>query len=375
MKILLDPQIFSIQNYGGISRYYTQIFNNLSKQEKIKITLPLVFSENVYLKDSILLNRKNSFIRNFYNTLNRIGISTRSKKESINRKENYKRLQKKEYDIFIPTYYDPYFLEFIGNKPFVLTVYDMIHELFPQYFIDDPFNVTNNKKILVHKASKIIAVSENTKRDILRFYPEVGEENIKVIYHGCSIKLNIHSKLELPENYLLFVGSRNYYKNFIFLIQSIKDLLNQRSDLYLVCAGGGDFNEEEVKIIQDLDLTTKVKHIHFEDNDLGTIYNKAKCFIFPSEYEGFGLPVLEAMQCECPVILPHSSSFPEVAGEAGVYYKLNDSVDLVNKIEKTLDNPAFRKEYIEKGKIQPRKFDWEKASNQCLELYYQTIKK
>lgn len=373
MKIILDPQVFNMQTYGGISRYYTEIFSRLKKNKKLSITLPIDSSNNVYIVNSGLLLKEKKLVTSFIKTLNALGISTRSLNRKISEKQTKEPLKNTNFDLFVPTYYDPYFLEHIGKTPFVLTVYDMIHELMPEYFIGDPWNVTINKKILIEKATKIIAVSKNTKKDIIKVYPYIDESKIEVIYHGNSIQINHNVVVDLPDNYILFVGSRDNYKNFYFLVEAIKDLLIKDSTLKLICAGGGEFKEEEIEIIKSIGLQEQVEQRYFEEEQLGLFYKNARCFVFPSMYEGFGIPVLESMACGCPIVLSNASSFPEVAGNAGIYFQVNNHEDLKSKIEKVLEDENYRNFYIEKGFEQVKQFDWDVASSQCLELYKKAI--
>lgn len=373
MKILLDPQIFNQQTYGGISRYYTEIFKVLKKKQELEIVLPLYHTSNFYLKDTDLLF-KNKGLTFLYNTLTSLGISTKT----LRRKKANQLLKKisteNKFDVFVPTYYNPYFLDIINNKPFVLTIYDMIHEIFPQYFVDDPYNVKVNKEKLIGKAARIIAVSHNTKKDILKIYPEINPEKIVVIHHGNSIKIDQNVKVDLPKNYLLFVGSRADYKNFKFLVNSIQNILKDNPDLTLIAAGGGHFNDEEINFIESLGLENQVVQKDFKENELGHYYKNAQCFIFPSLYEGFGIPVLESMACGCPIILSNSSSFPEVAEEAGIFFESNSEKDLQEKVNMILSNKTIREEYIKKGLEQVKKFDWNIAAEECLKVYKDAVK-
>lgn len=373
MRFILDPQIFNDQKYGGISRYYIEIFSRISNYKDTNINLPIYYSENVYFQNSILFKNKYKIEISFFKFLKKIGISSRSRISKKNKKLLELVFLKQKFDLFVPTYYNDYFLNKIYEKPYVLTVYDMIHEIFPEYFIDDPFLVAKNKLNLMLKASRIIAVSENTKKDILRIYPQIKESKIDVVYHGNSIKINEYIKVNLPENYILFVGSRPNYKNFYFLVNSITDLLKISSNLVLLCAGGGEFSPEEVDFIKKLNLENKVIQKQFNEEELGIFYKKAKCFVFPSLYEGFGIPVLESMACGCPIVLSKHSSFPEVAGNAGVYFELNNPTDLKNKIEDLLNDKNLRENYSELGLEQVKKFDWDIAANQCLQVYKKAV--
>ncbi|WP_312195954.1 glycosyltransferase family 4 protein [Epilithonimonas vandammei] len=372
MKILLDPQIFTQQTYGGISRYYTEIFSELNKREDIEVVLPIYYTDNFYLKKTNLLS-KNRILTSFYDILSFFKVSTKTLRRKKSEKFLKQVCQNNNYDVFVPTYYNPYFLDLIGEKPFVLTVYDMIHELFPQYFYDDPYRVTENKKKLIYKANRIIAVSHNTKKDILTIFPDLDPEKIHVIHHGSSIKIEDNIRIDLPSNYILYVGSRADYKNFKFLVNSINPILKENPDLMLLAAGGGEFTQEEINYIEKSHLSQQIKQQNFEENQLGHFYKNAIFFVFPSQYEGFGIPVLESMACGCPIILSDAGSFPEIAEDAGIYFDITSDDDLRKKIRMLLNDENLRKQFTEKGLEQVKKFDWKIAAEQCLDVYAQAV--
>jgi glycosyltransferase involved in cell wall biosynthesis len=373
MKILLDPQIFNSQKYGGISRYYTEIFSILSLKSNVHVTVPLYTTKNVYFNASSLITEKQKENFRIFKLFSFFGISLRKRVKKASFLEAIKSFAQDNFDLFIPTYYDPYFLEHIGSKPFVLTVYDMIHELFPQYFLGEKQNTVENKNLLMERATKIIAVSENTKRDIIRLCPKIDSNKIVVIYHGCSIKVHSNIKVDLPSKYILFVGVRENYKGFLFMINAIKDMLLANSQLFLVCAGGGGFSKGENDFIVNLGLKKKIIQRNFKEEELGVYYKNAICFVFPSMYEGFGIPVLESMASGCPIVLTNNSSLPEVAGDAGIYFEYNNSEDLKNKIEKVMSDSVFRTDYIQKGLIQAQKFTWNDAAEKCYKLYCEVV--
>jgi glycosyltransferase involved in cell wall biosynthesis len=145
--------------------------------------------------------------------------------------------------------------------------------------------------------------------------------------------------------------------------------LKNEENLFLVCAGGGNFTNAENEYISRLGLKNKILFKSFVDDELGYFYKHAECFVFPSQYEGFGIPVLESMICGCPVVLGNHSSFPEVAGDAGVYFELNNSDDLVEKINTLIKNKSVREYFSKKGIEQAKKFSWEKAALECITVY------
>jgi glycosyltransferase involved in cell wall biosynthesis len=372
VKILLDPQIFIEQQYGGISRYYTEVISILSKNDEFDIQIPILATYNNHFNESILVTNTQKKILSLINILSKIKISLKSKI----RRQNYKKAKNEisllEFDLFIPTYYNPYFIDLIKDKPFVLTVYDMIFELFPEYKLANK-ELIENKLYLIEKATRIIAVSENTKKDIIAIYPHIDSSKIDVVYHGTSIKVNNSNDISLPNKYILFVGLRGIYKNFTFFIKAISDLLLNDQELYVICAGGGKFNSDELQLINDLGIASQVIQKDFKEYQLGSFYAKAKCFVFPSIYEGFGIPVIESMSCGCPVVLAKHSSFTEVAGNAGVYFDLNDCEDLKNKIKSLLQNTTLHNDFSLKGLKQSEKFKWDDAAIKCHEVYKKAL--
>jgi glycosyltransferase involved in cell wall biosynthesis len=366
MKILLDPQIFNSQKYGGISRYYTEVFTRLATNNDI--LFPAYSVQNIYFNESNLVTFRQKAYSLYIRILYKFSIRRIENTKERNSSFFINTVLSQRFDVFVPTYYDSYFIDYLGSKPFVLTVYDMIHELFPEFFFNDKM-VVHNKKYLIEKATRIIAVSENTKKDIISIYPHIDNSKIDVVYHGCSIKVNKIDSKSLPEKYILFVGIRSNYKNFIFLVHSITDLLRNDNDLHLMCAGGGDFNFIEKELISKLGFDSQIIQKYFNEDELGYFYSRAICFVFPSMYEGFGIPVLESMTCGCPVVLGKHSSFPEVAGDAGVYFDIANAQDLKNKIQSLIQNKSLRDEFSLKGLKQVKKFSWEKAASGCLSVY------
>ncbi len=365
MKVLFDHQIFSNQNYGGISRYFWELIKNTHKNQLHEFELPLFFSNNEYIKDESLIPHS-KFLKDFRLR----GKGTLIK--HLNQIKSSQRLLSGKFDVFHPTYYDDYFLNKIKKKPFVITIYDMIHE---KFYDDYPIFQTDkktleNKKILAEKATKIIAISESTKQDILKFY-DINPEKIEVIYLGNSlINYDLSDiNIQLPEKYLLFVGNREYYKNFLLFIESISEIL-LNSNYYLICAGGGSFNSEETELLSKLKIIEKVKLIsNFTDNKLSYLYSNATAFAFPSLYEGFGIPVLEALSCNCPAILSNVSSLPEVAGNAAEYFDPTQKKSIYNAVINVIENQTRITELKNLGKERLKMFSWEKTAVETHQLY------
>jgi len=384
MRVLYDHQIFEHQRIGGVSRYFSEIIRHLP--EDVTADVSIQYSFNEYLKSlSVPFIWKDQLIA-YYSFLPKINFKGKKRLYSfiekkypkrypdffkINREESIKRLKSRDYDIFHPTFYDDYFLDYIGNKPYVLTVHDMIIELFPE-FINTP-DFIKRKKILVDNASHIIAVSQNTKRDITNVFG-TPPDKISVIYHGASLLDNQENPGNLPEKYLLYVGDRRLgYKNFAFFISSIQPILLKNKKLHIVCTGD-KFTEEETHFFKSLNIDKQIIIKFIDDKQMYSLYNNAIVFVYPSYYEGFGIPILEAFQAGCPVILSNSSCFPEVAADAGLYFNYKSPQDLRNVIENLMKDHTIRAEYINKGKLRLKNFSWEKSASRTVDVYREILK-
>jgi glycosyltransferase involved in cell wall biosynthesis len=381
MKLLYDHQVFTNQYYGGISRYFCEILHQFSSDPSIDISVALRYSCNENLCSYPALNKCWSRRNNFFSDMR--FLSAIQKRININalgllfrnQKESERMIKKQDFDIFHPTYYCPYFLKHLQKKPYVLTVYDMIHELYPGYF--SPRDPTAQwKKEVIEHATAIIAISESTKKDILRF-TNGDPERISVIYLGNPFEFlenfrNTAIRSDLLPNekpYLLFVGKRGGYKNFIFFITALTHILTKDQNLRVFCAGGGQFTASELKILKDLDIHTKVRVVRSNDYILPQLYTNARAFIFPSLYEGFGLPVLEAFSCGCPVVASNTSSLPEIGGEAACYFDPHDPGSLVQALESVIMDTHSREHYIKKGRERVSEFSWKKTVRDTKTVY------
>jgi glycosyltransferase involved in cell wall biosynthesis len=352
MKVLYDHQVFSWQRFGGISRYFYELMNNSDGLYDCDVSGR--YSGNEYIKP---LNLYKSFpVRFHFKGKTRI-INQLNKIDSI------KKIKSGKYDIIHPTYYDPYVLG--GNRnPLVITVYDMIHELYSHYFEND-ISTLKNKKTMIHSADVIIAISENTKKDILKFYPDISGKKISVIHLGTSFKIT--EKHEDKENYILFVGQRSRYKNFDNFLQAVAPLLI-KYDINLVCAGQ-KFTKKELELLGSLHISNRVVFDEFKDDKLLELYSKALTFVFPSLYEGFGIPVLEAFAAGCPAILSNTSSLPEIGGVAAVYFDPHSIADMRIVIERVITSRGLQKELEDKGRERVKQFSWNRCAHETAGVY------
>lgn len=356
MKILYDHQIFSHQKFGGVSRYFTNLIKMGNKDNNIELKLGLITSRNEYMP------RPLDFISK------RLGKKSYKRIISINKAASKRLLNDFNFDIFHPTYYHPYFLPHLKNKPFVLTIFDMMPELFPEFYPSN-FSDISRKKILVSKADRIIAISHQTKKDLVRLL-SVDEEKISVVHLNSDLTFNTKktSNYRIPKNYLLYVGTRNFYKNFPLFLKALQPILD--NDIKLVLAGGGELDKNEKQLLKELNIHSKTIHFNKLNNDLlSTLYKNAKAFIFPSLYEGFGIPILEAFSCNCPVILSDIEVFKEIAQDGANYFDPRSEESIRESIKITLGNKEFREKKVESGKKILEKYSPEKTYNDTIEVY------
>lgn len=377
MKILYDSQIFDMQRTGGVSRYFVEILSRL-KDFDIKYELPLTYSKNVYLNEKALSDLDNSKLNylyeNFLPSLNFRGKRKLWKLKNklfhndfiTNRQRDIQSLKNQDFDLFHTTFYDAYFLKYIGNKPFVLTIYDMIHEKYPEMLLDT--DTIKNKKYIAQRASKIIAISENTKQDIIDIM-KIPEDKIDVIYLGDSVLESNSLSNNKFGKYFLFTGNRTAYKNFYFMILALSDFLKTNPDVKIVCTGS-KFTDWETKFISELSLDSQVVHYFFNNNnEMYWLYHNAVAFIFPSYYEGFGIPILEAFSAECPAILADASCFREIADNGALYFNPKNKKQLAECCDKLLKDPIFRNDIISKGKMILNRYSWEKTTEETVKIY------
>jgi glycosyltransferase involved in cell wall biosynthesis len=265
----------------------------------------------------------------------------------------------------------------------VFTLHDLIFLFHPE--THKPMNrwfLTLMMPRFLRAADAVIAVSECTKRDAIRFY-RIPEEKITVIYEGVNPRFRpaspeaiaaVRARYGLPERFILYVGTIEPRKNLTTLLEAFHHLL-ATYDLRLVIVGKkGWLYERFFRRLRELGLENRVLFTGYvPDEDLPAIYSAADLFVFPSLYEGFGLPVLEAMACGTPVICSNTSSLPEVAGDAALLVDPTDARALTGAMEQVLTNERLWATLRAKGMERARGFTWEKAAYRTWEVYQQVI--
>lgn len=278
---------------------------------------------------------------------------------------------------FSPSHYAPRFCP----VPTVISVMDLSYLHFPDLFDkSDLYQLRNWTSYSVKKASKILTISKSSKNDIIKSY-SVNPGKVIVTYPGIKelSGLNpqvygmkkIENKYNISENFVLFVGTLQPRKNISKLIEAFSKVINQESkvkNLELVVVGKRGWQYEEIlEAPERFGIKERVKFLEsVNDEELSVLYKNALCYVLPSLYEGFGLPVLEAMKAGCPVITSDVSSLPEAGGNACLYVDPNDVDDIAEKIRKLVTSDKLRNDLIAKGKEQVKKFSWNKTAKETL---------
>lgn len=263
----------------------------------------------------------------------------------------------------------------------IITIHDLAFKYFPQCFPKKDLRRLNFfSDYAIKNSDKIIAVSESTKKDILKFYPKIKKEKIRVIHHGFdeanfSIMRNLEKekellqKLGITKDYILYVGAIQPRKNLKVLVESFEKLKKENLDLQLVLAGENAWLSDGIlETIKSSSFKEDIKITHqlaFEN--IGNLMRGAKIFVFPSLYEGFGLPILEAFASRVPVITANNSSLPEVGGEGALYFDATDENELADRIRNILSDESLRNNLIQNGIEQLKNFSWAKCAKETLE--------
>jgi glycosyltransferase involved in cell wall biosynthesis len=361
MKILFDYAIFFHQKLGGVSRYFLNLkkFININKKIEAKIFAP--FHTNKFLS-----NENNTFSFNFY--IDNYPNYSRRILNILN--HNLSKVYCKFFrpNIIHKTFYNKDF-NFDSNIKKVITVYDLIHEIYYNEY-HQPKGYLPKKESLSN-VDFIICPSIKTKSDLIHYY-NIKEEKIKVIYMGVHQFEKVEA-INFNKDYspfILYVGERKRYKNFLNLLKAISIKKNINNDFKLICFGGGSLTKNEQEIIADLKIdVNKIIQVEGDDSDLYHYYKKATAFVFPSKYEGLGLPQLEAMSLGCPVISSNHEAIIESVGNAAAIFDPNKPED----IAETLNNYLYSSEKLNslksKGLARSKLFSLEKCALETVAVY------
>lgn len=350
MKVYFDNILFSLQKIGGGTTFWKELLKRF------------ITFNNIDYKCFEYPDTKENSGRSQLNIPRNNIIN---KKPLFPKFERYCDLRVNEFEKFIfhSSYYRLCSSKYAVN---ITTVHDFMYELYE----------TRKLPLFIHKWQKyrairnsdvVVCISNNTKNDVLRYVKRVDPSKIRVIYNGVSqdyFPLNDYKTFEADT--LLYVGGRKRYKNFIPLIKALK-----RTNYKLIICGASLSVEE--KDILDSNLPNRYKSITYPSNkELNYYYNNVKCLLYPSEYEGFGIPIVEAQRAGCPVIAYNSSCIPEVLNDDRMLID-NLTTDSLNKLLDCLDDDDFRRDVIDRGLVNAKRFNWDIIARQYVDLYNECL--
>ncbi|KDC54829.1 glycosyltransferase family 4 protein [Pseudoalteromonas sp. S3431] len=338
MKVIVDGIIENLQDNGGCTVYFAQILTLLQKN---KINL-----NYIKFKD------KEGNIPLF-------GENTKVSCHIPKWQERWRDVVLK--DVTSDTVFHSTHYRLAKQKvKTVTTVHDFTYELYRK----GPAKWMHSwqKFRAIRNSDLVICVSQNTADDLMKFCP-IDPKKIRVVYNGVSPDYHRLSSVE-KTNEVVFIGARGWYKNFTLAVETLK----HQPELMLSIVGGGKLSDEEVQLLESK-IPGRYKWLgRLTDEELNQVYNRAHCLFYPSSYEGFGIPVIEAMRSGCPVIAVNVSSIPEVAGSAAILTKQADLASF-NQAFCTLNNEHTRKDIILRGLEQANRFSWEKCYQDTLAVY------
>lgn len=366
MKIVYDYQIFSAQSYGGVSRYFSELAKCLYRRQggDVKILAPLYKNNYVHALDT-----------NIVTGFHAPEIPKTGKLLNVcNHMISKYWLGKVKPDILHETYYTNKSIAVNGDAKTVITVYDMIHEKFSDYFSSG--NTTALVKLqAVKRANHVICVSETTKQDLLNI-TGIEPNKISVVHLGFDlVKSPEVTKGEvINEPYILYVGMRNGYKNFKNLLKAYSCNQAIHKHCKLVCFGGGKFTAKELEECARLGLSEdRLLWFGGSDQILARLYRYALAFVYPSLYEGFGIPPLEAMSHGCPVVCSAGGSIPEVVGDAGEFFDPYNEEAIGEAIERVIASSERTEILRTLGEKRITQFSWESCANETYKVYESLI--
>lgn len=367
MRIFFDHQVFSLQDAGGAARYHYELLYHLRNFSDVKAEIYLGLSNSIYPFSS--LNGPRLRVTSAASPLPP-GAKRYTVNEAIS---NLAVLSRGNYDIYHPTLYRA--MPFVRRQRMVVTHHDCAHEAYPHLFRNSEI-ISKNKRKLYQAADAILCVSNSSRKDLLSYY-EIDPKRAFVVHHGIKPLPTDESPFPggtLPKRpYLLFVGFRETYKNFSLLLSTYATAGLAR-DFDLIAVGGSGFSDAEKAEFVRLNVNESVKHFfRISDGELSQLYRRATLFVYPSLYEGFGFPPLEAMSVGCPVLVSCSSCLPEICGEGAFYFDPSEPGSLQRSLLELLCSQELLNSKISSGYNQVEKYRWSKTAEETYRIYCEIL--
>lgn len=361
MRLAFDEQIFAIQEYGGISRLFAELSKQFVGHPEFGVELePLRASiVNRYVLDTPQVRE--------YLKVTEAGGTYQALARYFSR-----RRPRVDVDIIHNTFYLPHGLTGYPGAKRVVTIHDMIPERMPK--TRRRLDFITRKHRYVELADHVICVSESTQEDMLQVYGQL-KAPISVVHHGVDpvFQPGAKRRVDLPQKYLLFVGNRGQYKDADVLLRAFPEVTKQFPEYILLFIGGGPFTRSEDSLIAELGLVGKVQQRTLPDSEMSAAYEYADICVFPSRFEGFGLPALESMASGTATILARATSLPEVGGDAAAYFTPGHDLELATVIKRLLADTELLKRYSSAGILRAQQFSWSKSAVQTAAVYQSVL--
>ena len=369
MRVIYDFQIFNLQERGGISRYILETAGRMEKIDGVDSKIFAFAHINLSLASDRTVTCVGQLVKTRY-------LPTRLR-ELTNRALTNRAIREYKPEIIHETYYSEHSYS-PGSTKTVVTVHDMIHEKVLRKSVGSQ-HLIDAKRAAVLRADHIICVSNNTKKDLLNIIP-ISEEKVSVVHLGSSFTAanqqtaDDRSASTEEKPYLLYVGHRSDYKNFSGLLRAFSQSTLLFSNFNLLCFGSRPFGTDEIAAIHAAGLSEEtVRHISGDDSALVQAYRAAALFVYPSLYEGFGLPPLEAMSCGCPVVWFRVGSIPEVVGDAAAFCDHETAESLQTTIESVVFNEAVKERLVVLGYQRVSHFSWDRCARETSQVYQKIV--
>jgi glycosyltransferase involved in cell wall biosynthesis len=361
VRVAFDEQIFAVQRHGGISRVFAELAREFQTDPSHGVELQPVAAPIV-----------NEYVLADAQTAAKLVVRPGVHWSFTIARSMFRRRHQGPADVVHSSFYLPRMLKDYPQAKRVVTVHDMIPELFPR--TRRRLDLLTRKHEYVRRSDHIICISESTKRDLLRIYPDINVP-VSVVHHGVGPEFNpeYDAPPGLPPRYIIHVGHRGGYKDALTLYRAFARIRAAFPDIDLLLVGGGPISRAEGQAITRLGLNDRIHQRSLGEHEVAQAYANAELMVLPSRYEGFGLPVVEAMACGVPTILCNSSSLPEVGGEAALYFEIGDDARLAELISDVLTDNDVRHDLVTKSLKRATEFTWQRTAARTAEVYRRVV--
>lgn len=363
IRVLFDQQIFMLQRIGGISRYFTELAREFKDNPNLGIEP--VFEYTRSLNEHLSQGLDHLGFRGDMNRLRSLGTLLFG--WSLNRNPRI------EADLVHLTFYLPGFLGRHKSKPKVATLYDMIPENTPKG--SRLWNPHFSKRKVMAMAAALVSISNSSTEDMTRQYDVTRDVTTTYLGVGKNFKPGLLRPRSAPKRYFLYVGAREGYKDAKTVLRAFSILLQNQADIDLVFVGGGGFTTQEAKLLHVLGISEKTHQSFVPDADLPALYSNSLGLLYSSRYEGFGLPLVEAMASGIPIIASDTRINNEICGPVGTYFPPGDEKILSEAMKQVLNQPASHSDKVEAGLELAKSFTWYECALRTAQVYRSVMSK